>query len=187
MGAGKDGAARPGFRILELGEAILPTDFAMPKSAAAAHSDHGPYPTILGTGHKVEAWDHNFYYRPLPDAAGVPEAKPKGPSLPEVTQPGEGVDLEDAEKWFLGLQPMAKTSRTGLALIAEVRSLRSSNEALSTLVNDLDALIKESEGVAGLHLNGDLAPWHDLTAGGRYESWLRSLEDARATLRRESK
>jgi len=32
-------------------------------------------------------------------------------------------------------------------------------------------LIKESEGVAGLHLNGDMAPWSDLLEGGRFEDW----------------
>ena len=41
--------------------------------------------------------------------------------------------------------------------------------ALEGLASDIHSLIHESSGVAGLHLNGDLAPWHDLEAGGRFE------------------
>ena len=37
--------------------------------------------------------------------------------------------------------------------------------AVSTLMN-------ESDGVAGLHRNGDVAPWSELRTGGRFESWL---------------
>ena len=34
---------------------------------------------------------------------------------------------------------------------------------------DINSLIHESSGVAGLHLNDDLAPWGELEAGGRFE------------------
>jgi len=34
------------------------------------------------------------------------------------------------------------------------------------------ALIDESVGVAGLHLNGDLATWGELEEGGWMEAWL---------------
>lgn len=40
---------------------------------------------------------------------------------------------------------------------------------LEGLANDIHSLIHESSGVAGLHLNDDLAPWHELEAGGRFE------------------
>lgn len=49
--------------------------------------------------------------------------------------------------------------------------------ALEGLVGDVQGLIEESEGVVGLHLNGDVAPWHELEAGGRYER-LSCLPDA---------
>lgn len=39
-------------------------------------------------------------------------------------------------------------------------------------------LIEESEGVAGLHLNGDLAGWASLLRGGAFEEWLLPLCDA---------
>jgi hypothetical protein len=36
-------------------------------------------------------------------------------------------------------------------------------------------LISASHGVAGLHLNGDVAPWDDLLKGGSLEEWLIDL------------
>ena len=39
-------------------------------------------------------------------------------------------------------------------------------------------LIDHSGGVAGLHQNGDVAPWHDLRQGGASESWLIDFDDA---------
>lgn len=49
---------------------------------------------------------------------------------------------------------------------------------LESLVGDVKALIEDSGGVYGLHKNGDPAPWDELVAGGSYEEWLRSLNDA---------
>lgn len=56
-------------------------------------------------------------------------------------------------------------------------------EALRKLVGDLDDLIADSTGVSGLHHNGDVAPWSELVAGGQFETWLKSLDDARNVLR----
>ena len=42
-------------------------------------------------------------------------------------------------------------------------------EALTGLVDDIQGLMSESYGVTGLHLNGDVAGWFDLEAGGRFE------------------
>lgn len=39
------------------------------------------------------------------------------------------------------------------------------------------ALIAESHGVAGLHLNGDVAPWDSLAAGGQFEGWLGEIPE----------
>lgn len=36
-------------------------------------------------------------------------------------------------------------------------------------------LINNSYGVAGLHLNGDVAPWDELLEGGRFEAWLKDF------------
>lgn len=53
--------------------------------------------------------------------------------------------------------------------------------ALSGLVEDIQGLMTESEGVAGMHLNGDVAPWEELEAGSRFER-LSHLPDAVAAL-----
>jgi predicted Rdx family selenoprotein len=55
-------------------------------------------------------------------------------------------------------------------------------EAAEAVLSDIDALIAESEGVYGLHGNGDLAPWDELTEGGPYEEWLISLETLHAAI-----
>ena len=54
--------------------------------------------------------------------------------------------------------------------------------ALTELCEAIDDLISHSEGVAGLHLNGDLAPWESLIEGGQFEPWLLALSDARDAL-----
>lgn len=42
------------------------------------------------------------------------------------------------------------------------------------------ALIAETSGVVGLHLNGDFSPWSDLLEGGRFEEWLVGFSEALA-------
>lgn len=51
----------------------------------------------------------------------------------------------------------------------------------ASLVDELDGLVGESDGVSGLHLNGDVATWDELLPGGRFER-LSSLDDLRAAL-----
>ncbi len=68
------------------------------------------------------------------------------------------------------------------ALAAEKEAAPELLAALSGLLSDIEALVRQSEGVAGLHLNGDVAPWADLLPGGRYEAWLATVADARAAL-----
>lgn len=43
---------------------------------------------------------------------------------------------------------------------------------------DMRDLISCSDGVIGLHMNGDSAPWEELEAEGRFEEWLGSLDPA---------
>ena len=43
-------------------------------------------------------------------------------------------------------------------------------------LNAVSALIDESHGVGGLHLNGDFAPWSELRTGGRFETWLAQFD-----------
>lgn len=50
--------------------------------------------------------------------------------------------------------------------------------ALNELVNSINELIDRSDGVSGLHLNGDVAPWPSLHGSGRFRAWLCALDDA---------
>jgi hypothetical protein len=45
-------------------------------------------------------------------------------------------------------------------------------------INAVQSLIESSHGVAGLHLNGDIAPWSELLEGGRFEEWLVAFSKA---------
>lgn len=42
--------------------------------------------------------------------------------------------------------------------------------------------MSDSGGVYGLHLNGDPAPWSELTSGGHFEDWTTEIDDARLVL-----
>ncbi len=81
--------------------------------------------------------------------------------------------------------PTEELERHHLAHAGEVRfrieMTRQRDEllaALEKLSGDVEALMKESGGVYGLHQNGDPAPWGELVVGGRHETWLLSLTDA---------
>lgn len=57
--------------------------------------------------------------------------------------------------------------------------------ALEDLVSDIEALISESEGVVGLHRNGDVATWDELDVTGQYSEWLgESYAQAKEVIRR---
>lgn len=54
-------------------------------------------------------------------------------------------------------------------------------QKINQLRKGLDAveeLIDNSKGVAGLHLNGELAPWGELRTGGKFELWLLDFDSA---------
>ena len=58
--------------------------------------------------------------------------------------------------------------------------------ALERLLSDIQALSDSSQGIVGLHRNGDPAPWNELLEGGSYSSWLGdAIADARAALAEE--
>lgn len=59
-----------------------------------------------------------------------------------------------------------------------IRSLQAENERLRKGLEAVESLIGESSGVAGLHMNGDVAPWGDLRTGGKYEGWLVDFDAA---------
>ena len=57
------------------------------------------------------------------------------------------------------------------------------NAALEGLKSDVESLMSESLGIAGLSENGDLAEWDTLGPGGQYEDWIGvALKDAEVAI-----
>lgn len=56
--------------------------------------------------------------------------------------------------------------------------LRIECAAARVAIHAIYDLIEASHGVTGLHRNGDVVPWSELQAGGRFESWLAALQSA---------
>lgn len=71
-----------------------------------------------------------------------------------------------------------------------LEALDKASAAIQRLHTDVEALMADSEGVYGLHGNGDPAPWDELREGGRFDDWIgeplsaarRAYHDARATI-----
>lgn len=88
---------------------------------------------------------------------------------------GDGSPYKDAAELFEAAASLIR------ALNERVERLEG---ALSGLVDDINGLIEESDGVYGLHLNGDPSPWSELVEGGRFER-LTHLSIATAALERK--
>ncbi|PTR05381.1 MULTISPECIES: hypothetical protein [unclassified Novosphingobium] len=73
-------------------------------------------------------------------------------------------------------------------MITEQKPARASYDevvnALRALRKDIDDLVNHSQGVAGLHMNGDIAEWDSLLPGGSFENWMLSVSDADEVLAR---
>lgn len=55
-------------------------------------------------------------------------------------------------------------------------------EASRAALEAIDDLIDESDGVYGLHRNGDVSPWDEINSGGRFGEWLDPVEQLRTAL-----
>lgn len=91
----------------------------------------------------------------------------------ELAKPSRFVVVDHEPNWEI------HDNKRGLILGDIV--LKSDAEHVAKLLNtmwvcikDLDNLIGSSDGVYGYHLNGDLAPWDELTGN----EWLGSYADA---------
>lgn len=71
------------------------------------------------------------------------------------------------------------TDEVNVSLFDEVKRLQRENAALRKGIVAVAELISESTSVAGLHLNGDVAPWPTLLEGGEFEGWLLDFSIAR--------
>lgn len=65
-----------------------------------------------------------------------------------------------------------------VSLFDELKALQKENAILRKGIAAVRALIVESEGVTGLHQNGDTAPWDSLLPGGGHEEWLLDFSKA---------
>ena len=74
-------------------------------------------------------------------------------------------DCAETDEGAIPLYERPQTDRVA-KLEAEVERLRA---RLAGLVGDIQGLMSESEGVAGLQRNGDVAPWAELETGARFE------------------
>lgn len=61
-----------------------------------------------------------------------------------------------------------------------IAALEAENDRLQKGLRAVLDLMIESDGVVGLHLNGDVAPWDELRQGGSCEAWLWDFDDALA-------
>lgn len=64
------------------------------------------------------------------------------------------------------------------AALVEVVSLRERVRVLESGQQAVISLMDSSDGVSGLHLNGDVATWGELCRGGEYEAWLGAFSDS---------
>lgn len=71
------------------------------------------------------------------------------------------------------------TDEVNVSLFDEAKRLQRENAALRKGIIAVAELIAESDGAAGLHMNGDVAPWPTLLEGGHFESWLLDFSIAR--------
>lgn len=97
------------------------------------------------------------------------------------------VEAKDAEIEALKAEAAAQRTRADAMAGEAIKHEARADQAAAVyglaarLVDELDALVSESDGVSGLHLNGNLAPWEELLPGGRFEC-LSSLDELREAL-----
>ena len=83
--------------------------------------------------------------------------------------------------------------KAGSTPAEKLRALSDENAALVARAAGLErgiesvrVLIDSSDGVAGLHLNGDVASWESLEEGGHFEEWLMGFNNAESVESEES-
>lgn len=90
--------------------------------------------------------------------------------------------MANADKFPIGhLSHVVPSGRELAEITAERDSLMRVLARSREFLREVDALIAESHGVYGMHLNGDEAPWDDVLVGGRFERLF--LESFREALR----
>jgi hypothetical protein len=68
--------------------------------------------------------------------------------------------------------------RLNAQLLIAANHYEDKGKTLEAGIKSVVELIDDSEGVYGLHLNGDGAPWDSLRTGGSFEEWLLDFDKA---------
>jgi hypothetical protein len=114
--------------------------------------------------------------------AALAQPEPEGlPTDEDQPMPAAVRDMPEQQQRWYALGWRAAITRYARPTIKPVPDTKA-HELLNLLLDDLDALVDNSEGVAGLHPNGDVASWESLREGGRFETWLMRMGEARAFL-----
>jgi hypothetical protein len=95
----------------------------------------------------------------------------------EIAELKERVEDERAAGRRMAERALDTTPR-GREWLAEYRELKVFRERAEKALNAVKLLMENSHGVAGLHLNGDIAPWDELRTDGKFEEWLQDFDAA---------
>lgn len=112
-------------------------------------------------------------YVPMPSVDSGPLFSPEdGPIYADIAE-RVAADLKESREYALALQQELKdrAAKSDPIIAASKRVL-----------HDIDDLVANSEGVSGLHMNGEVADWQSIMAGGSFGAWLESVEILRAAV-----
>jgi hypothetical protein len=101
--------------------------------------------------------------------------------LVDALRNGQQMD-EDGVMVSVSRQACEEAADLITAQAAEIARMKMLEEASEHVLHDIDDLVANSQGVAGLHQNGDVAEWDTILAGGSFGAWLASVEGLRAAL-----
>ncbi len=93
----------------------------------------------------------------------------------------DGEKINEWEVSYLQTAPVISLAEHQAKLQAAEQDAEDLAAELQQLTDCVEDLVGESDGVAGLHLNGDMAPWGEISSGGQYER-LPDFSDVHAAL-----
>lgn len=109
-------------------------------------------------------------------------------SYKRVAHRGDFLEMEKTFKERYGEEPDGDPSYLGDNWVIAADLLEAKDARIAELetrcakmqkgIQAVDTLISESQGVYGLHLNGDVSPWGELLPPGRFSEWLQDFADA---------
>ena len=120
-------------------------------------------------------------YIPMPNTDSGPLFSPEdGPIYADIAE-RVIADLAESRAYALALEQELR-DRARLTAERDARQADLAKAAIAAL-HDIDDLVANSEGVSGLHMNGDMAPWSEIMDGGAFGAWLQSVERLREAIR----